>query len=62
MPTIPRILATTALCLAAVVGVTSCSCQQGCPLLEEALYVNDTSDWYAAENKKKTLVWCSENN
>ena len=48
MPTIPRIHATTALCLAAV-GVSSCSCQQGCPLLEEALYVNDTSDWYAAE-------------
>ena len=48
MPTIPRSLATTALCLAAV-GVSSCSCQQGCPLLEEALYVNDTSDWYSAE-------------
>ena len=48
VPHIPRILTTTALCLA-VVGVSSCSCQQGCPLLEEALYVNDTSDWYAAE-------------
>ena len=48
MSTIPRILPPTALCLAAVV-VSSCSCQQGCPLLEEALYVNDTSDWYAAE-------------
>ena len=43
-----RILITSALCLAAV-EVSSCSCQQGCPLLEEALYVNDTSDWYAAE-------------
>ena len=49
MTTIQRILATTALCLAAV-GLSSCSCQQGCPLLEEVLYVNDTSDWYAAEN------------
>ena len=48
MPPFPKILATCALCLAAV-GVSSCSCQQGCPLLEEALYVNDTSDWYAAE-------------
>ena len=47
-PIFPKILATTALCLAAV-GLSSCSCQQGCPLLEEALYVNDTSAWYAAE-------------
>ena len=47
MPTIQRILATTALCLAAV-GVSSC--QQGVFLLEEALYVNNTSEWYAAEN------------
>ena len=48
MRSTPKILATSALCLAAV-GVNSCSCQQGCPLLEETLYVNDTSDWYAAE-------------
>ena len=47
MPTIHKILATTALCLAAV-GVSSC--QQGVFLLEEALYVNNTSEWYAAEN------------
>ena len=46
MPSIQRILTTTALCLAAV-GVSSC--QQGVFLLEDALYVNDTSDWYAAE-------------
>lgn len=42
------VLTTTALCLAAV-GLSSCICQQGCPLLEESLYVNDTSAWYAAE-------------
>ena len=42
-----KILATTALCLAAV-GVSSC--QQGVFLLEEALYVNNASEWYAAEN------------
>ena len=47
MPTIHKILTTTALCLAAV-GVSSC--QQGVFLLEEALYVNNTSEWYAAEN------------
>ena len=47
MPLVPRILATTALCLAAL-GVSSC--QQGVFLLEEALYVNNTSEWYAAEN------------
>ena len=45
--TIHRILTTTALCLAAV-GVSSC--QQGVFLLEEALYVNNTTEWYAAEN------------
>ena len=44
-----RILASTALCLAAL-GLSSCSCQQGVFLLEEALYVNNTSEWYAAEN------------
>ena len=43
----PKILATTALCLAAV-GVNSC--QQGVSLLEESLHVKDTSEWYAAEN------------
>lgn len=47
MPTIPRILAICSLCLA-VAGVSSC--QQGVFLLEEALYVNNTSEWYAAEN------------
>ena len=48
-PAFRKILTTTALCLAAV-GLSSCSCQQRGPLLEESLYVNDTSDWYAAEN------------
>ena len=47
MPPFHRILATTALCLAAV-GLSSC--QQGVFLLEEALHVNNTSEWYAAEN------------
>ena len=46
VPTIQKILSTIALCLAAV-GVSSC--QQGVFLLEEALYVNNTSEWYAAE-------------
>ena len=45
-PSFRKILTTTALCLAA--GVSSC--QQGVFLLEEALYVNNTSEWYAAEN------------
>ena len=47
MPAIHRILTSTALCLAAA-GVSSC--QQGVFLLEEALYVNNTSERYAAEN------------
>ena len=42
-----KILATTALCLAAL-GLNSC--QQGVSLLEESLHVKDTTAWYAAEN------------
>ena len=47
MLTFPRILTTTAICLA-VAGVSSC--QQGGYLLEESLHVKDTTAWYAAEN------------
>ena len=47
MTTFHKILATSALCLAAM---ALSSCQQGVFLLEEALYVNNTSEWYAAEN------------
>ena len=57
MPTIHRILTTTALCLAAV-GVSSC--QQGVFLLEEALYVNNTSEWYAAENDMTNFYHVTE--
>ena len=53
----PRILASSALCLAAV-GVSSC--QHGCPLLEEALYVNDTTAWYAAENDMTNFYHVTE--
>ena len=58
VPTIQKILSTIALCLAAV-GVSSC--QQGVFLLEEALYVNNTSEWYAAENDMTNFyhVTCS---
>ena len=47
MNPIHKILATTALCLAAM-GLSSC--QQGVSLLEESLHVKDTTAWYAAEN------------
>ena len=47
MSTFHKILPPTALSLAAM-GLNSC--QQGIFLLEEALYVNNTSEWYAAEN------------
>ena len=57
MPTIHRILATTALCLAAV----ACeSCQQSVPVLEAALYVNDTTAWYAAENDMTNFYHVTE--
>ena len=46
-PPFLKILTSAALSLAAM-GVSSC--QQGVFLLEEALYVNNASEWYAAEN------------
>ena len=47
MPTIHNILTISALCFAAM-GL-SC-CQQSVPVLESALYVKDTTAWFAAEN------------
>ena len=53
----PRILATGAICLAAV---ACASCQQSVPVLETALYVNDTTAWFAAENDMTNFYHVAE--
>ena len=57
MPTIHRILIISALCFAAM-GL-SC-CQQSVPVLESALYVKDTTAWYAAENDMTNFYHVTE--
>ena len=57
MPSYLRSLATAACCLAAVACV---ACQQSVPVLETALYVNDTSAWYAAENDMTNFYHVTE--
>lgn len=57
MPSYLRNFATAACCLAAVACV---ACQQSVPVLETALYVNDTSAWYAAENDMTNFYHVTE--